>query len=201
MKKNDVYHSAVKRNLYEASFAFINLKVLIQLEKYIDAEGIEVHGENLFSVCVRELYFAMFAHIAKVLEPIYTITEGEQKVKKNCPKSFWYILDSASRDIENLKNYSSDKIKLVRNLSPKVKHIRDKTLFHLDERGVLSPSEIWKEADIKANHFREAVQFLFDLLNELYVKVFNQQFLFHPEDYDEELLSKILKLAKSNQLI
>ena len=188
----EAYKATVKRNLYEIAHALMNLKVLTSWDEYTKKNRIFVQGESFFSISERALFNDMISHAIKVLEID----------KRGDSSTFWYVLKQDKKTVEKLKSYSSKKISSLRGgLAVKLKHIRDKTHFHIDKDSILDPNKIWLKADIKGNELKEALQYLFILLEELYEVVFKKPFLFHPDDYDGQDLIKLLDLANEHGLI
>ncbi len=90
--------------------------------------------------------------------------------------SFWYIHRSKEKlvEAELLKaNLSACEIK---NLSDKLRTVRDKTHFHIDKSRVFSPVAVWQEADISSSDFSKIFEGLWLALNELYRKHFGESF-------------------------
>lgn len=188
---DDTYKYAIKRNLYEVAHALMDLKVLIAYEEFNKTNTIFIQGESFFSISFRALFNDMFSHSIKVLEI------GQQ----NDSATFWYILKQTQNNKINLLAYQQEKIESLESLARKLKHVRDKTHFHIDKDSVLDPHKIWDEADIKGLELNEALRYLFRILGELYKVVFGENFLFWPEDYDSEDLSKLLNLANDANLL
>ncbi|MBL7197222.1 MAG: hypothetical protein ISS47_03915 [Candidatus Omnitrophica bacterium] len=189
MIEENRYRNAIKRNLYEVAYALLEYSTLRILNEYNKKEGIYVTGEGFFNISYRALFNDMVAHSIKVLD----------KDRKSA--TFWYILKTDKAKAENLRLYSKEKIKSLRNLASKLKTIRNKTHFHIDKEGVVDPKMIWGNANIKGRELEESLHYLFSILNELHKAVFNKNFLYQPEDYDGTDLIKLLELAKSENLI
>jgi len=45
----------------------------------------------------------------------------------------------------------------LHEIVPKLRHIRDKTHFHIDRKAVEAPKEVWKDADISGNELTRAL--------------------------------------------
>ncbi|MFH1776914.1 MAG: hypothetical protein ABH952_05080 [Candidatus Omnitrophota bacterium] len=189
MQENDKYKKAIERNLFEITHALLEYKALAAFDKYRINKHVATKGENFFTISFRALHNDMIAHAIKVLD------------KNVDSATFWHIFDKDTKTIEELENFSQEKLKILNDLAEKLKILRDKTHFHIDKNGVLEPDKVWERADIKGKDLGEGLVFLFSILNELYRKVFGKEFLFRLEDYDEKDLGKLLDIAGSNELI
>jgi hypothetical protein len=187
MAFNDFYRKAIKRNLYEVAHALMEVKILNAMGEYNEKEGI--YGENFFSISYRAAFNDMIAHTIKVLED------------SRDSSTFWSIFQNDQKKIMDLSSCSGESIDLLRTLATKVKLVRDKSHFHIDRKGVMDPEKIWHMADIKGVELEKGLKILFNILNELYEGVHGKGFLFQPEDYSGEDVIKILKFAKSENLI
>ena len=185
------YREATKRNLYEIAHALLEFKALTVFDNYTDGKDIFIHGESYLTISEKALFNDMISHAIKVLEID----------KSDDTSTFWYILNADLSAFKKLNNYSEAKIDSLKELAEKLKHVRDKTHFHLDKNGILNPSKIWKEADIKGKELEEGLKYLFPLLCELYRIIFSKSFLYNPDDYDGKDLIKILDFANSSDLI
>ncbi|MCU0651335.1 MAG: hypothetical protein MUC39_00065 [Candidatus Omnitrophica bacterium] len=185
------YNTAIKRNLFELAHALLELKALTAWDRYTDENEIYVHGESYFSISQKALFNDMVSHAIKVLE----------LDKCGDSSTFWYILKTDTLVLKNLKDYSEEKIYSLQSLAVKLKHVRDKTHFHLDKNGILDHHKIWQEADIKGRELSEGLKYLFGLLCGLYKNIFKESFLYHPDDYDDTDLIKLLNFAASSDLI
>lgn len=191
MKKNTIYEEAIKTNIQKVARALFELKALMAFDNYLEQNTVYVCGVNFFDISKKALYENMFRHAMNVLDI----------GKSGDAATFWYILKFDEIKIKELNSYSAEKNELLKSLAKKLKHIRDKVFFHIDKNCILDSEKIWLEADIKANEFRDGLQYLFSLLEELYRTVINNPVLFHPDDYSGDDITKLLNLAKSGGLI
>lgn len=191
MQENLRYEKAITRNLYELAHALLELKVLNTFNNFTETNEIYVQGESVFSISNRALFNDMLGHAIKILE---VDLKGESA-------SFWYIFNYDTLKIKKLTLYLEEKIETLSILAKKLKHIRDKTHFHIDKVGLLDTHKIWRDAGIKGKELSEALQYLFNLLNELHLSLFKKSFLFQPEDYNAEDVIKLLRLAGEKEII
>ena len=69
---------------------------------------------------------------------------------------------------ETVRANNSVSLDDVRAIEKKLKHIRDKTHFHLDKQGVLDPTKIWQQAALSYGELEKAMNTSFLLLSLLY---------------------------------
>lgn len=170
------YERAIERNLAELQRAILNRSTLLGLE---DAGGIS----HLF---LKLAYFALFndyiAHCIKVFET------GKQAA------SFWYIYRTNQKPIDACARREKISIKALEKVSGKLKHIRDKTHFHIDTTGVLDAKAVWREAGLSGKELSVAVDAAWHMLTNL------QQSLSLPEvmlpEYDRVLVKRLALLVE-----
>ena len=190
MSSSQRFSQAIYRNFCEVANAMHERQALISLEDYRKKNGsIYYHGGNFFEIAQKALFNDMISHIIKVLD---------SDVRS---ASFWYILRVGRKTIESCNSYSEEKIKFLENLNPKLKIVRDKTHFHIDEDGVLSPENIWSKAGITGNELGRGIDYLFDVLLEMRNKVLGGSLSRGNFIYEGEDVFKLLELARINGII
>lgn len=175
---------AVDRNLHETIRALRENHVLTEIEKYQAKHAI--YGPNFFSISYFALFNSMMGHVSKILD----LSKGTA--------SFWFIYQEKQIDIEQLKSYKNEKITHLKDLASRVKHVRDKTLFHIDRGAVFDPKKIWHNASIKGNQLKLGLDYLYDLLYELCDDAFKAS-KFHI-GYDGNDIHALLEYARLNEL-
>lgn len=190
MMENKRYSKAVKRNFVEVVNALHERQVLISMEEYIRKNGrIYYYGGSFLAISMNALFNDMISHIIKVLD-------GNKR-----SASFWYILEINKGKIENCKSCSEDKIKFLEELKHKLKIVRDKTHFHIDEDGVLDPAAIWSKVDVTGNELGKGIDYLLDILLELHNSVSGGNLSRNNLLYTGEDFLQLLELARVNDLI
>lgn len=143
------YERAIERNLAELQRAILNRTTLLGLE---DAGG-------LSSVFLQVTYFALIndylAHCIKVFD------RGRQAA------SFWYIYRTDERPFAAYAKRKRIDIAGLEEVSSKLKHIRDKTHFHIDSDAVVDPKAIWRSAGLSGKELSAAVDAAWGMLSEL----------------------------------
>ena len=169
------FERALIRNLHEVQRAILNRITLTSMER--------VQFSSLYSKLV---YWGLFndylAHCIKVLDCR----------KQNA--SFWYLY----RTNQNAFNGSAENLVIpisdLETVTDKLLHIRDKTHFHIDEKGVFDPKKIWREADLKGSELSNAVDNLWALMTDVYAKTTSKNFPM--PDYDGEAAYVPTKFAE-----
>jgi hypothetical protein len=141
------YEAAVDRNLAEIQRALLNLELL---------KAMEAHG-GISSNEAKGTYFALFndylSHCIKVLED------------RGGAASFWYIYRTNQGPLDKAAKELNIDVAELQGMSEKLKHVRDKTHFHIDRDGVLDPKVIWRDADINGKALADVAVRTWALLN------------------------------------
>jgi hypothetical protein len=141
------YRAALERNSAEIQRAMLNLELLKAMEAY----------GHLSSDEAKVAYYALFndyvAHCIRVLED------------SGGAASFWYLYKTQQDVFDEAAKSLEVQLSDLREMSKKLKHIRDKTHFHIDRDGVLDPRKVWREADIKGTALANVVAQTWGLIN------------------------------------
>lgn len=176
---------AVDRNLHETIQALREHRALSEIEKYQARHAI--YGLNYFTITYLALVNSMMGHVSKVLD------------RHKDSVGFWFIYKTQRDVMAQLKSFSDERIQHLRDLTKRVKLVRDKTLFHIDKDAVFDPREIWREAKIKGNQLKMGLDYLYDLLYELCDDGFKKS-KFQVGVYNGDDISKLLEYARQNEL-
>lgn len=175
-----IYHTrlearVVDRSLDELARAILFKRALRGLHRAKTA-----HGIDFVRLCSLALYDQTFAHAIKVLDP------REQA-------GLWYLVRRYPRETSRFCAQHSIFLGHIRSIAKGLLHVRDKTLFHLDAKGVLDPSAVWAKANITGRQFDDAVDAAFRLLCHLHECIKGSTH--DPPEYDGEDATRILQLA------
>jgi hypothetical protein len=55
----------------------------------------------------------------------------------------------------------------ISDVASALKHVRDKTHFHIDRDGVLDPKQIWRDAGLTGRRLSDAMDCVWRMLNEV----------------------------------
>lgn len=178
----DIYGKGLNRNLSELSAAWLEKMVLPGLE----SAG-EWHGMDFFRISYYALFNSMIGHLMKVLDR-----------HKDCA-SFWYIYELKKTEIDSMFSPQYGGIKHIEDLADRLKHVRDKTHFHIDKKAVFDPKQIWKDANLTDGEVIMVMQHLLKVLNKLHTDHFDEDFPM--PDYNGDDAYKIVKLAEKEGLL
>jgi len=127
------YSKILSRNLNEVRKAWFEWRTLIAIES---VQHPFPHG-SFFHVIHSALFDSALGHLIKVLD------------RNKDSASFWSIYEQKNNEINELPKNKERIEKLERLANPdRLKHIRDKTQFHIDKNAVVKPEEVWDDADI-----------------------------------------------------
>jgi hypothetical protein len=156
---------AVHRCCDEIGRSILYLKASRAIE-----QGETWHGIDFIRLALLAFEDQMVAHAIKVLM---------QKEEAG----FWYLYNQHKADCQRFceeRRYDVDVD--IAALVPKLKHVRDKTHFHLDRIGVRDPKAIWAQADIAEERFERALMVSYAILDFLHEKIRGSKFPM--PDYD-----------------
>ena len=80
-----------------------------------------------------------------------------------------------------------------------LKHVRDKTHFHIDRNGVFDPRKIWLEAGITDDSFNKVIDGLWKILNHLHELEYGQRF--NQTIYDGNDIEAILNVVREKGIV
>ena len=141
------YEAAIERNLAEMQRALLDLELM----RGIEAAG-PIRGNEAIGV-----YYALFndyiAHCIKVLED------------RSGAAAFWYLYRTRQNVFDGAAKDLGISLSPIQEMSEKLKHVRDKTHFHIDRDGVLDPKVVWSDADINGKQLADVALWVWALLN------------------------------------
>ena len=165
---------AIARNLSELQQAILNRTTLLGLE--------DACVSHLFlKVIYRALFNDYIAHCIKVFED------------RKQAASFWYIYRTNQKQIDAFALRRKIDIKRLRIVSEKLKHIRNKTHFHIDKVGVLDTKGVWRDTRLPGKKLSRAVDSAWNILTDLQLS-FNLPEVPLPE-YRPSLVKRLANLV------
>ena len=105
----------------------------------------------------------------------------------------WYLIKQYEGETSRICSEHSILLEDIRGIAPKLKLLRDKTHFHLDAKGVQTPEEIWKAANISRRELDASFEAGFALLRHLHKQIRGEDY--ELPDYDGKDATRILQLA------
>jgi len=174
------YKAALNRNLNEVGRAILERRAMVGLEN-----ADTYHAMDFIRLSYDALFYDMTAHAMKIFE------DHPQSA------SFWYIKRCKEKEIAAFLKEKNIDFSKIENILPSLKHIRDKTHFHIDRDAVKNSREIWNEAKITGRQLEEVIDCAFMILNHLWILETGQEFPL-PE-YDGSDATRIAKINNEEQ--
>lgn len=145
---SDRHCAALERNLAELQ------KAILIRTTMLGYEDARYFGHMFLRVSYDALFNAYMAHCLRVFE-------------RGSTASFWYLQRSWPDLIGKYLSENGHAISELENVSDKLKHIRDKTQFHIDANAVLDPAAVWRHAAIRGSDLSRAVDAAWGALSAL----------------------------------
>ncbi len=174
------YTKALVRNLNEAGRAILERRAMVGLEK-----ADTYHAMDFFRIAYDALFNDMIAHAIKLFEDSPRVA------------SYWYIKRCKEKEIAAFVKENSVDLPTVEATRDSLKHIRDKTHFHIDRDAVKNPIKIWTAAKVTGRQLAEAIDCAWAILDHLYTLETGQKF--NMPEYDGSDATRIAKCAKNNK--
>lgn len=134
--------AAINRNFAEANNAILKLTAHDSLKKV----GFTYSGMNFFAIADQALFNDMIASAIRIFD--------EHKEAG----SIWYVIRCHEAATHRAAKICGIDMHEMRSIVPKLRHVRDKTHFHIDKRTVENPSLVWRHADISGEEFIKALR-------------------------------------------
>lgn len=173
------FEHSLRRNIIETYHAIYNRRAIDELAR---AEATLTTNLTFFRLAQMALYNDMIAHAAKVLD------------KNKDSATFWYIYDQRRNEVDRFVASIDRELKILQDISSNLKHVRDKTHFHIDRKSVLSPNAVWQKAGITGNDFVEALDLLENILQHLWRLEKGEDFPIVP--YDATDIKDIVEVSR-----
>jgi len=119
-------------------------------------DGLDHIGLDFFKVAHAALLGDRLIRLVRVFEDSRRIA------------SFWYLHSCRPSEVEALLRDTPMTLAGLRDLSARLKKVRNKTFVHIDKRGVFNPAAIYQDAAIKATQLEKGVEALWCVLNRLH---------------------------------
>jgi hypothetical protein len=143
-------------------------------DRFCDTLG-RLLPETYNLMCVQAALEALADHSAgAILAQSFSALRTDRLVRliriledSNQTATFWYLYNCEPANVAK----DLDVVRL-KNLSRKVKHVRDRTLFHIDKHSVSNSQAVYKQANIEPNEIIWAMETIWLILNRLYEQRF-----------------------------
>lgn len=172
MNRSPVFAKALVRNREELAFAIADTCIVTMMSRSGTA-----HSFDFFRLSWMALNYDRMARAAKVFDR-----------HRNAVGYFYLVKEKpeATAGIQHLADLEA--------VADGIKHIRDKTHFHIDSTGVLDPKSVWKTANISERRFRRALLTATDVLDLMYQEEFGYKFA--PPQFDTTNVKKAMRLVE-----
>lgn len=174
------YQEALKRNLSELGIAILQRRAMVGMET-----ADSFHDWDFFRLSYVSIFNDMIAHAIKVFD-------GNKQ-----SSTFWYLYQCEKAEVDSFAITNGIEITDLENLQKKLRIIRDKTHFHIDENGVLDPHKVWQEADITGEELAKGIDLTYDII----AHIFQKEFGYAPylPDYDGSDVTEIIKCLEQHK--
>jgi hypothetical protein len=140
--------AALKRNLAELNNAALKLVAHDELVR----QDITYARMSFFVIAAQALYNDSIAHAIKVLD------------EHRDALSFWYILRCKEGVVREAAKGAGLDLTELQAMSAKLRHVREKTHFHIDRKSVRDPKSVWMQANINGQAFTDSIRLTFKTL-------------------------------------
>jgi hypothetical protein len=168
--------AAIERNFAEANNAILKLTAYNELCR----QDITYARMSFFVIVEQALHYDMIAHAMKILDS-HTSARGLAYIKKVNRAAVLRAATKCKIDLDEIETLAS-----------KLKHVRDKTQFHIDAESLKDAKAIWRSADIRGDLFVRSLRNLAVLLSVLKADLFGGEVL-EVTEYDGSDIPKIVK--------
>ncbi len=152
------YKQILRRNYRESAAAYSRFNAYFNLL----SSNYRISPSEFLGQSTMALFDATIAHLIKTME----------KDNAGRSKTFWTIYDYKKNRIDEIINECEIKISFLKKMEKKLKIIRNKTHFHLDEKGITNSKFVWQEADLKIDELKKLIDILIKIYSTLYKEDF-----------------------------
>lgn len=173
---NTRLQAAVRRTFAEANNAILKLIAYNAL----CAADITYAGMSFFVIASQALHNDMIAHAMRALD------------EHRDAASFWYVKRCNEHVTAAAARAAGVNLSALESTSAKLRHIREKTHFHVDRQAVLNPSQVWQTAGVTGDEFNDSVHAVALVMSGVEVRLFGGEPLVVTE-YDGSDVKRIVK--------
>src|SRR5438132_745249 len=132
MDEPDQLKRTLERCLAELGTAILLRRAMVAMESAHSMRA----SIDFFRLAYNAMFNDMIGHAIKVLD------------RNKDSATYWSVLNAERSMVETFAQSNGYDLGLYADMSDRLKIVRDKTHFHIDKKGVISPSDVWKAADI-----------------------------------------------------
>lgn len=176
--RNEKYLEGLRRNYSEVTFAHHEYFAYTKMWQ----DSPTIYPNEFLGLCSMALFNDMVAHLIKVLE------------RNSKALTFWNIRSRNKKQINEILKKSSCNLSFLKNVSDKLRDIRNHTHFHIDTENVSNPKEVWKKSGLKNLDIKKTIVILLEIFGCLYKEQVStsEPFL----SYDGEDAPEIIRIVK-----
>ena len=182
MNEPDTLKRTLERTLDELGTAILLRRALVGMES-----AKSVHGIDFFRLAYNAMFNDMIARAMKTLD------------RHKDSVGFWYVVRSEPPVVEAFVKAKGYKLAKYEDMADRLKLVRDKTHFHIDRKGVMNPSDVWKAADIKGSALRDVVDQVWEILHHVYHLKYGVDYAI--PSYDGNDIRDVIALAQEARIL
>lgn len=152
MLDEEKYCKALQRNYSEVTFAHHEYFAYTKMWQ----DSPTIYANEFLGLCSMALFNDMVAHLIKVLE-------SDSKAL-----TFWNIRSRNKKRINEILKESGCDLSFLKQMSEKLRDIRNHTHFHIDKVNVSNPKDVWTKAKLKMPDIEKTIVLLLDIFGGLY---------------------------------
>jgi HEPN superfamily AbiU2-like protein len=156
-KAREPYAGALERNLNEIEMALINERIMRRIA------GTPFEWE-FFRFAWMALFNDRIARAARVFD------------HHRGAHGFWFITGKKPAEAKHAANRHQIDAADLNDLARRLKHVRDKTIAHIDRATIVDPKAVWRIAGIKPQQLQRGLMSARRILGDLYTAEFGDKF-------------------------
>lgn len=173
---------ALERNLDEMGVAILERRALVGMEAAKSA-----HGMDFFRLAYNAMFNDMVARAIKVLD------------RNSQSSSFWYIYRCEQTIVDKFVKENGYDLQKYSDMADRLKHLRDKTHFHIDRDAVFRSKEVWTQAKITGAELKSVIDEVWNILHHVYYQKFGTDFAILP--YEGNDATEVILAAQEAGII
>lgn len=182
MNQPDTLKRTLERSLDELGTAILLRRALFGIES-----ARSVHGIDFFRLAYNSMFNDMVGHAMKVLD------------RHRDSVGYWYVIRAEADLVQAFAKGKDYDLAKHEDMADRLKLVRDKTHFHIDKKGVVNPSDVWKAADIRGSALAEVIDQVFEVLRHVSERKYGESY--DLPSYDGGDARKLVALAQEVGLI
>lgn len=165
----------------ERTFAEVN-NAILKLVAYnaVCREEITYARMSFFVVASHALHNDMLAHAMRALD------------EHRDAAAFWYVKRCNGQATSAAARAAGVDLAVLQSTSTKLRHIREKTHFHIDRETVKNPAHVWRAVGITGDEFSNAIHSVASVMSGVKAEVFGGALL-EVTEYDGSDVQRLVQ--------